>query len=428
MVKGTDVWPVMSSGGVRMNSPIDDDSFEDRLIYAPPWARRSASKENAQPLWAEPAKEPPCESERAAVPPERDLPDTGRLTIADGPTMAPDAIDQPDVWLRAPARVFEGDRAVRELRTRMALEPHLVPEPPQPSPRRSVLRRLIRLVAIMGLAAGAAYLVVLFGFPDETTTVEEPDGALKSTLASKETDWATSLLQSRASPVRLAVVESRRATVNESVPLAVTLTGDLDDGAVVVSGLAEGAQLSTGLALDGGSWRVPLADLARTSLAPRRDFAGVMELAVELRSADGSAMDRSTMQIEWTPAIDAPSASSPAQPGSDQTLRAVVSPVGSGNLTLEPEEIATLVKRGQDFIANGDLASARLVLRRAAEGGDAQAALLLGSTYDPATFKRLKVLGSAPDPVQARAWYQRAADLGSAEAVRRLEPLALGAR
>ena len=259
----------------------------------------------------------------------------------------------------------------------------------------------------MGLAAGAAYLVVLFGFPDETTTVEEPDGALKSTLASKETDWATSLLQSRASPVRLAVVESRRATVNKSVPLAVTLTGDLDDGAVVVSGLAEGAQLSTGLALDGGSWRVPLADLARTSLAPPRDFAGVMELAVELRSADGSAMDRSTMQIEWTPAIDAPSASSPAQPGSDQTLRAVVSPVGSGNLTLEPEEIATLVKRGQDFIANGDLASARLVLRRAAEGGDAQAALLLGSTYDPATFKRLKVLGSAPDPVQARAWYRR---------------------
>ncbi len=319
-----------------MNSPINDDSFEDRLIYAPPWARRAAPKEDAEPRRAEPAKEPPREIERAAVPCERDPPDAGRLTVADGPTMAPDAIDQPDVWLRAPARVFEGDRAVRELRTRMTLEPHLVPEPPQPSPRRSVLRRLIRLVAIMGLAAGAAYLVVLFGFPDETTTADEPDGALKSTLASKETDWATSLLQSRASPVRLAVVESRRATVNESVPLAVTLTGDLDDGAVVVNGLAEGAQLSTGRALDGGSWRVPLADLAQTNLAPPRDFAGVMELAVELRSADGSAMDRSTMQIEWTPAIDAPSASSPAQPGSDQTLRAVVSPVRSGNLTLEP--------------------------------------------------------------------------------------------
>ena len=89
---------------------------------------------------------------------------------------------------------------------------------------------------------------------------------------------------------------------------------------------------------------------------------------------------------------------------------------------------ATFVKRGQDFIANGDLAAARLVLRRAADGGDAQAAHLLGSTYDPAVFKQLKVIGLAPDPAQARVWYQRAVDLGSAEAVRRLEPLAQGAR
>ena len=424
---GTDVRPVNSNGGERMNSPTDDD-FNDRLIYAPPWARRPAPKEDARSRSAEQSSKARHATERAADPSERDLPEAGRLTVADGPTTAPDAIDQPDVWLRAPARVFEGDRAVHELRTRMALDPHLVPEPPQPSPRRSVLRRLVRLVAIMGLAAGAAYAVVLFGFSDQKTMVGEPDGALKSTLVSKETDRATSLLRDRASPVRLALVESRRATVNESVPLAVTLTGGLDDGAVVVSGLVEGAQLSAGLALEGRSWRVPLADLARTSLAPPRDFAGVMELTVELRSADGATMDRSTMQIEWTPAIDAQSASLPAQPSSDPTPRSVASPAGSGNLTLDPEEIATLVKRGQDFIANGDLASARLVLRRAAEGGDAQAALLLGSTFDPATFERLKVLGSAPDPVQARAWYQRAADLGSAEAVRRLEPLALGAR
>lgn len=411
-----------------MNSPFNDDDFEGRLIYAPAWARRSALKEDAEPRLAEPATEPPREIERAADPSERDLRDAGRPTVADGPTMAPEAIDQPDVWLRAPARVFEGDRAVRELRTRMALEPHLVPEPPPPSPHGSVLRRLIRLVAIIGVAAGTAYLVVLFGFPDETTTVEEADGALKSSVARKETDRAASPPQSQASPVRLSLVGSRHATANELVPLAVTLTSELDDGAVVVSGLAEGAQLSTGLALDGGSWRVPLADLAQTSLAPPRDFAGVMQLTVELHSADGAAIDRGTMQIEWMPALDAASAPAPAQPDLEQTPRSEIAPVGSGNLTLDPEEIATLVKRGEDFIANGDLASARLVLRRAAEGGDAQAALLLGSTYDPATFERLKVLGSAPDPDQARAWYQRAADLGSAEAVRRLEPLALGTR
>jgi TPR repeat protein len=40
----------------------------------------------------------------------------------------------------------------------------------------------------------------------------------------------------------------------------------------------------------------------------------------------------------------------------------------------------------------------------------------------------LHVIGSLPDPAQARAWYQRAAEIGSAEAGRRLEPLAKGAR
>ena len=105
--------------------------------------------------------------------------------------------------------MFEGDRAVHD-ETRMALDPHLVPEPPQPSPRRSVLRRLVRLVAIIGLAAGAAYAVVLFVFSDQKTMVGEPDGALKPTLVSKETDRATSLLRDRASPVRLAFVEPPR--------------------------------------------------------------------------------------------------------------------------------------------------------------------------------------------------------------------------
>lgn len=133
------------------------------------------------------------------------------------------------------------------------------------------------------------------------------------------------------------------------------------------------------------------------------------------------------MRIEWAPSIAAMSGQAQAFASPEQGLRAAP-PVRPGNVTLDNEEIAALVKRGQDFIANGDLASARLVLRRAADAGDAQAALLLGSTYDPATFKQLKVIGSAPDPAEARAWYQRAVELGSTEAVRRLEPLALGTR
>ena len=42
-----------------------------------------------------------------------------------------------------------------------------------------------------------------------------------------------------------------------------------------------------------------------------------------------------------------------------------------------------LIKRADDFLAIGDIAAARLVLRRAAGTGDAKAALALGMTYDP---------------------------------------------
>ncbi|NVO17918.1 MAG: hypothetical protein HXX10_28185 [Rhodoplanes sp.] len=95
---------------------------------------------------------------------------------------------------------------------------------------------------------------------------------------------------------------------------------------------------------------------------------------------------------------------------------------------VDPEEIAILLERGKAFVARGDLAAARLLLRRAAEAGDAQAALLLGSTWDPAALKQLEVLGAVGDAAQAQLWYRRAAELGSADAGKRLDALARGTR
>ena len=84
--------------------------------------------------------------------------------------------------------------------------------------------------------------------------------------------------------------------------------------------------------------------------------------------------------------------------------------------------------RGEDFIATGDLASARLVLQRAAEGGDPRAALTLAGTYDPIVLEKLGIQGFASDIATARTWYERAKEFGSAEAMRRLEMLASRAR
>jgi TPR repeat protein len=95
---------------------------------------------------------------------------------------------------------------------------------------------------------------------------------------------------------------------------------------------------------------------------------------------------------------------------------------------IDGSQIAALLKRGQDYLQNGDIVSARLMLRRAATAGDPQAALLLGATFDPVVLRDLGALDFTPDPAQARIWYQRAADAGLPEATRRLERLVKTAR
>jgi hypothetical protein len=91
---------------------------------------------------------------------------------------------------------------------------------------------------------------------------------------------------------------------------------------------------------------------------------------------------------------------------------------------LDPNEIASSLRRADALIASGDLAAARLVLRRAADDGDAQAAMTLAGTYDPASLEKLGVHGFVPDAVMARGWYEKAKKFGAAEATQRLDVLA----
>ena len=104
--------------------------------------------------------------------------------------------------------------------------------------------------------------------------------------------------------------------------------------------------------------------------------------------------------------------------------------VGEHSITTAPplrpiEELNALwLQRGENFVAVGDFASARMVFQRAAEAGDAQAALLLGGTYDPNVLDRFRAKGLAADIAKAHWWYEKARALGSPEALRRLDLLA----
>ena len=122
-------------------------------------------------------------------------------------------------------------------------------------------------------------------------------------------------------------------------------------------------------------------------------------------------------------AVPAPPQQPPiAPPSSDAAATPPVS------LSLASDEIAMLLKRGKDAFSTGDLAAARLLLRRGAEAGSAEAALALGATFDPLVLRRLGAIGAAPDAAQARQWYQKAVALGSTTASQPLAKLEAAAQ
>jgi TPR repeat protein len=91
---------------------------------------------------------------------------------------------------------------------------------------------------------------------------------------------------------------------------------------------------------------------------------------------------------------------------------------------VDDDVIASFISRAQVFLKSGDFAAARLLLRRAADAGSANAALMLGETFDPVVMSELGAIGIEPDVTQAREWYQKAVDLGSDVAAQRLGKLA----
>ena len=88
---------------------------------------------------------------------------------------------------------------------------------------------------------------------------------------------------------------------------------------------------------------------------------------------------------------------------------------------IAPDELAALLKRAKGMLAVGDITSARLLLERAADAQEAEAAFMLAGTYDPQVLGTQDMRSVTPDPAAARLWYQKAAQLGSADARRRLQ-------
>ena len=256
---------------------------------------------------------------------------------------------------------FSGDRAMSRLRRQLALHPDKVPEPPEDA-ARSLLPIILRFCGVGGAAALVAWAMV--SIPG-THQVVEP------------------MVPATFSPQTPRAKEPARAvTARAQAPEQLATTGQ-----------------------------------PPRQIAPRpADLAPSPPPPPVPQSQTGQA------QMAAPAAVAATSAAAPAAVAATPPT-AAAAPTANPVVRLDSEEIETLVKRGKDFLANGDLASARLLLRRAAEAGSAAAALALGATFDPLVIARLGAIGAAPDVAKARHWYEKAAELGSDAAAQQLAKL-----
>ena len=329
-----------------------------------------------------------------------------------GPPTAPEiasaaaapSVAGPNIDLIPPrVRPVEANIALKNMQGRWLLEPALAPQPPW----IGKLSFVFSLTAVVGL--GAAALALPNGVRNPAGGIAAAEPPLN--LYPSEPPLNLYPSEPPIHPARL-VVQNQHGFVNEAVPLGISLADASGGESLTLLGLVAGTKLSAGTPVGATVWRLSARELGSALAYAPNDFVGVMDAVIDLRSASGQPMDVQVVRLEWirkeeerfTPQLDPSKSLSAIQP-------------------LDLEEIAFLIKRGEDFLTVGDFAAAQIFLKRAANAGSPQAALKVGMTFDPIFLAQNRVLGLAPDVALAREWYTKAMKLGSTEAPRHLELL-----
>lgn len=227
---------------------------------------------------------------------------------------------------------------------------------------------------------------------------------------------------------------------------------------VQLRGLPEAVQLNEGHNVSPGVWAVPLRALSNLTVNAPQAAAGTSDIIARVISIEGTVltetksilivaqgfqMSQRSATASQPPAAPprvepppvpqvAPPAPQPKARDVPQMRAATVTPIvppappppvptsrpaeEQARPVLPADErtrLEKLVALGSRHLGNGNVAAAREFFRRAADGGLAEGALLLASTYDPAELGALKVQGLSPDPAEAKRWYERARALGA---------------
>jgi TPR repeat protein len=428
-----------------VREPHDGPSKDGPLNYAPKRSRNPERDQNSGP-----------------APREDDAASRGA---------APESAEPP--WRRSRTRpAFGGDVGISEPRSKLALAPERLPEPPRPStgPKYAFAGRLA------GVAVVAAVGVVGYRW-GSAPPASPPQLALPSSqssqraVASERSVSATYLdnqgLDSKALAGRPAAGSlSTGMAVDSARGVSSSATAGLQPSgfAPPAAGKAVVPQFNEQKSRDEASSRAMSRQLTVEAVQPLQADeparltisaaeAGANAAVVIGGLAPGSALSAGTQagSNTWRLPVEDLSGAAITPPrgfvgAMDVTLelhladstvvdhkelhlewsgKSVLGPAKSQPRRLAAGEIALMMKNGTEFMANGNVGAARMMFQPAAEAGDPVAAFALAETYDPLVLRKLNVTGGiTADVPLAQSWYEKAKNLGSPVAPERLERLA----
>jgi len=217
-------------------------------------------------------------------------------------------------------------------------------------------------------------------------------------------------------------------------PLAIAVSPDagLPKNAYLrIRGLPQTVALSEGHAIAPGVWAIPLTVLPVLAAIVPTGAQGTAEISIDLVSLDGKVLAQTKATFVIPVAIGPPAAATlgPAAPTiSPPALpqvgsAALASPPQTASNQADRERALSFYSKGEEVQKRGDVDAARKFFERAADLGLAQAAMALATSYDPNELSKLKVIGLQGNAAAARKWYMRAAELGAVDAGERLRRL-----
>lgn len=300
-------------------------------------------------------------------------------------------------------------KGLNEAPARPLLEPPVMPGLiPDPGRGNSANRVLLAASILVSLVPTAIILALLWQGAIRLPGAERATGAADygEVAASHQASVASApMMEVQTKPdIALSAPSRIEAAVGEEVAfgIAVDSADALPARSIIaIRAMPQGAAFNQGRPYGATEWNVRPDEIGDLRLRLPKLATGRADLRIELMAADGTILASAVTRLDVAP-----------DPKSLLILRSD-----------ESGRVADLMAHGQKMIDVGYFAGARAYYKRAAEAGSGEAALRLGATYDPDFIEKIGAQGIKGDLKEARAWYERAKQLGVEGAEEKLDVL-----